>query len=113
MSNIEAIAFNEDHARYQAQEAAKDLKDEWMKDRVKQLLEGEYNPFTPDHVQEALAELEFADTLLLASYVSTSFKLPDNDSARINLADFITDRVQDYWHACAVIEAEREYDRKW
>lgn len=114
MSRAEAIAFNEDHARYQAQEAAADMRAAWVKDRVNQLiLKGEEcYPFTPEHVQEAIAQLELADTMLLGAHVSTSFNLPDNDSAKIHLADFITDRVQDYWHKMAVWQAENEYDQK-
>ncbi|HET8686656.1 MAG TPA: hypothetical protein VFM18_08330 [Methanosarcina sp.] len=110
----EAIAFNADLNRYMAQETAADYRAAWVEDRVNQLMkEGEeYDPFTPDHVQEAISELSVADAILLGSYVSTSFKLPDNDTARINLADFVTDRVQDYWHKMAVWQAENEYDKK-
>lgn len=114
MSKAEAIAFHEDHNRYQAAETRADNRAAWVKDRVNQLMKPgeECDPFTPDHVQEAIAQLEFADTLMLGAYVKSAFNLPDNTSAQVYLADFITDRVQDYWHKMAVWQAEKEYDSR-
>src|SRR5512138_1640074 len=110
----EAIAFNADLNRYMAQEVAADKRAAWVKDRVNQLMQQgeECDPFTPDHVQEAIAELEFADSMMLGAYVKSAFNLPDNTSAQVYLADFITDRVQDYWHKTAVFMAEKEYDSR-
>lgn len=108
----EAIAFNADLNRYMAQEVAADKRAEWVEDRVNQMLKAECSPFSPDHMTEAIDNLEFADQIMLASYMQSAFNLPDNVSAKIYLADFITDRVQDYWHKMSVHLAEKEYDQK-
>ena len=109
-TNAESAAFNEDHNRYMAQEVAADKRDNWVEERVNYLMTEEYSPFLPNHVTEALSELSDADAMLMGSYLQASFNLPENDSAKINLADFVVDRVHDYWHACAVTQAQKEYD---
>lgn len=113
-TNSEQIAFNEDLDRYQAKELAADNRAEWVESRVKDLMaEGqEYSPFKPSHVTEALSQLSDADAMLLGSYMQASYTLPNNDSAKINLSDFVIDRVQVYWHEMSVFMAQKEYDNK-
>lgn len=112
-TNSEAIAFYEDHNRYMAKEVEADKRAEWVARRVDDLMADgqEYYPFKPAHVTEAISNLSFADEIMLASYVSTAFKFPDNTPAQAYLADFIIDRVQDYWHQCAVKHAQELYDK--
>lgn len=110
LTNSEAIAFREDHDRYMAKEVAADKRDNWVENQVIELMREEYNTFKPEHVLEAISELSFADQILLGSYMQSAFNLPDNTTAQLNLSDFILDRVQDYWHACAVVQAQKQYD---
>ena len=114
MSKAEAIAFHEDHNRYQAAETRADNRAAWVEDRVNQLMQPgeECDPWKPEHVQEAISELCIADTILLGAYMKTAFTLPDNTTAQVNLSNFQTDRVQDYWHKTAVFMAEKEYDSR-
>lgn len=108
----ESYAFNRDLDLYYAEEIAADKRDNWVEERVNYLISDgqEYSPFLPANVLEAISELSFADQILLGSYMQSAFNLPENDSAKINLADFVVDRVHDYWHACAVTQAQKEYD---
>ena len=112
-TNSEQVAFNEDLNRYQAQEIAADMRVEWIESRVKDLMyDGqEYNPFKPENIQEAISELCFADQIMLGSYMQSAFKCPENTTAQLYLSDFILDRVQDYWHQCAVKHAQELYDK--
>src|SRR5574340_656956 len=103
-TNSEAIAFREDHDRYMAKEVAADKRAEWVEQRVKDLMADgeEYSPFKPENVLEAISEMCFADRSMLAAYIKMCSDNPINFSNHTHLADFVVDRVEDYWHQCAV-----------
>ena len=105
-------SFNEDLNRYHDKEIVADKRADLVESRVRDMLKSECNPFKPSHVTEALSQISDADAMLLGSYLQASYTLPTNDSAKINLADFVVDRVQDYWHEIAVFMAQKEYDNK-
>lgn len=106
ITNIEAIAFYEDLNHYMDKEASADKRAEWVEAKVKELMAGEYSPFLPDNVTEALSELSFADSCLMADYIKMCADHPDNVDNHVHLSDFVVDLVQDYWHGCAVKHAQ-------
>lgn len=112
-TNAEAIAFYEDHNRYMAQEVAADKRHEAVERAVSDSMGegGEYYPFTSDHVREALGELCFADQAMFAAYLVICDRNPNDLDTRTHLADFIVDRVNDYWHQIAVFQAQEQYDK--
>lgn len=113
LTNSEQVAFNEDLNRYMATEVEADKRAEWVEQKVKDLMADgqEYSPFKPENIQEAISELCFADQIMLGSYMQAAFNLPANISAQVYLSDFLVDRVQDYWHECAVKHANELYDK--
>ena len=106
----EAYAFNEDLNRYQAKEIAADKRDNWVEVRVNDILENEYRPYKPEHIQEAISELDFTDACLLGGYVQAAIQLPENTAARINLGDFMVRLCTEYWTKMAEFQAQKEYD---
>ena len=111
-TNSERIAFNEDLDRYMAKEVANDKYEEWVEEKTKELMDAEFSPFIPNNIQEAISEMCFADTCLLGAYVSTAARLHDNQSAQVNLADFVVRICNEYWEKSAKHHAEYLYDRK-
>lgn len=111
MSNIEKIAFTEDLNRHQDKETFLDDRAEWIEARVEELMKGEYSPSLPNNVTEALSELCFADQSMLAAYIQMCMLYNSDYYNRINLADFVIDRVDDYWHSTAVKIAADEYEK--
>lgn len=111
LTNSEAYAFNRDLDRYQRDEIAADKRDAFTEDAAKELMEGEYSPFIPKNVQEAISEMSFADACMLSAYVGTAAKLKDNNSAQVNLADFVVRICNEYWYKLAKDEAETQYDK--
>jgi len=93
-----------------SQEAESDKRTKWVEERVNYLMAEEYSPFLPNHVTEALRELSFADSCLMAGYIKMCADHPDNVDNHVHLGDFVVDRVHDYWHSCAVTQAQKEYD---
>jgi hypothetical protein len=61
----------------------------------------EYYPFTPDHIQEAIAELDLANSNLLAVYSVKARKEKIDTVAHLFLADCFLNLVKDYWDDCA------------
>jgi len=111
MTNSEAIAFYEDHNRFMAKEVAADKRREWINNKAQELFKGEYSPFLPFNVQEAISELSSADALLLGAYLSSCSVNPGNDVAAFALSEFLLDRVGDYWTAASRHQAEVLFDR--
>jgi len=111
-TNSERIAFNEDLDRYMAKEVANDKYEAWVEKKTQELMKGEFNPFLPNNVQEAISEMCFADSCMMGAYVGTAAKLKDNNSAQIALADFMVRVCMEYWEKSAKHHAEYLYDRK-
>lgn len=109
MSNSELAAFNEDLNRHMAAEVSADKMAEWVERKVDDLMAGEYSPFNPDNVTEALSELCLADQILLSSYIKMCHDKPMNLDTHTHLADFMVDRVNDYWHEAATSKARDLY----
>jgi len=112
-TNGERIAFTEDMDRYMAKEVAAEERSEWVENKANELFAGDYSPFMPENVQEAISELCFADAMLLGAYLYACASHPDNDVSATTLADFLVDRSNTYWRAAAirratVLEDERE-----
>ena len=72
---------------------------------------GEHYPFTSENVTEALTQMCFADQAMLASYIKMCFENHCNLDTPVHLADFVVDRVNDYWYKIAVFQAQEQYDK--
>jgi hypothetical protein len=108
----EAHAFNADLDRYMAAEVAADKRDEWINEKAKELFAGEYSPFLPANVLEAVSEMQFSDQMLFGAYLSACAAHPDNDVSQVTLCDFLVDRIGDYWATAARSYAETLFDKR-
>jgi hypothetical protein len=102
--------LNEHLAKKEKQET---FQNEWIDDKVKDLLSGECDPFLPDNVREALSEMDTPEMILFCSYLSSANKLPSNMPAQAHLADFMVNKVKAYWADVAHRIAQKEFDREF
>lgn len=111
-TNSERAAFNEDLDRYMAKEVAADKREEWIENRMAELLNGEFDPYNPMNVQEAISEMVTHQAIMLASYLQSANNLPNNDTAQIHAAEYVRKVVNEYWDDLARQVAEYDYDRR-
>lgn len=105
--------YYDEHIQHKAKEAKDDQRHEAVERMVDDSMRegGEYYPFNSDNVIEALVELCFADQAMLASYVKMCHDKSMDFDTHTHLADFMVDRVNDYWHKIAVKKAQEQYDK--
>lgn len=69
----------------------------------------EYYPFDVKNMEEAMCNLSFADSSMLAAYMKGAGENYDDQSAHVHLADFMIRVVREYWIEAAMKKAEEEY----
>ena len=111
-TNSERAAFNEDLDRYMAKEVESEKRYDWVEERKNDLLAGVYNPFLPENVQEAIAEMVTHQAIMLGSYIQSAENLPNNNSAQVNASEYIRKVIKEYWEDLAQKVAEDDYDRR-
>ena len=108
----EAYAFNADLNRYMAAETKADMRDEWINQTAQELFKGEYSPYLPDNVQEAVSEMDYATASVFGAFLSACAANPNNDISQVGLCDFLVDRIGDYWVEAARRRAEVLFDEQ-
>lgn len=90
---------------------ADETKMQWIVDRANSLMEPgeEYYPFSVENVNEALSNLNFVNSCLLAGYIKIADENYGDQSAHVHLADFIKRVIREYWVDPAMKKAEEEY----
>jgi hypothetical protein len=111
-TNSERAAFNEDLDRYMAKEVAADKREEWIEERKAELLKGEYHPYKPENVQEALAEMPMFKAMALASFLSSASVNKTNEMSHFSVSLYMIKVVNEYWDDLARQVAEFDYDRR-
>jgi hypothetical protein len=97
--------------KHLAKEDEAEHAQDWKDDYVEELLAegGEYYPFKPESLQEAIAELKLHEAILLSSYAHVAHKLP-SQSSKEYLAEYLGKIVYDYWKDAAEKKADVDYN---
>lgn len=88
--------------RYLRRQDAEDARANWIEERTEELLAGDYAPFLPENVAEAMGEMSKED---MAAYALT-LKLEAYSAA----CTFQVILLKAYWLKLATAKAENEYD---
>jgi hypothetical protein len=86
-----------------------ELKEQTIKARVDELLASECDPWTHDHVLEAIGQTE---SILFTCAVSVAHQLPHNPISENALVQQTLKTVFDYWNNVATELADSEFDSR-
>jgi len=86
-----------------------DLREQTIKARVAELLAGECDPWTHDHVLEAIGQTQ---SILFTCAVSVAHQLPHNPISEDALVQQTLKTVFDYWNHVAEYVANKEFDER-
>ena len=86
-----------------------ELKEQTIKARVAELLAGECDPWTHEHILEALAQ---TDSFTLTTTVACAAKLTGNPISKDALIHQVLETVRGYWQMCAEYIANNEFDSR-
>ena len=97
------------HAHLESQDDSK--HDEFIEQAVEDYLQGEYFPFSPDHVSEALTEIQGGDLTVLSAHLLTAAtsKFPEHQA---NVSRVLVDAVVGYWTRQATAQAEKDWGNR-
>lgn len=84
---------------------------EFIEASVKEYLKGEFSPFTPKNVNEALVELEFGQLTQLSARLVVASKLEGDVSSRVSTVDLMLDFIKDYWTKQATAKAQSDWEK--
>jgi hypothetical protein len=91
-------------ARHLDEIDASDAKNEWIDQRAKELLQGDYSPKNCDNMIEAIGNTAHANKQTLVDRV--------NQCRAIGITALIRDISYDYWAGKAEQRAEQEWQRR-
>ena len=85
-------------------------REKLVEDTIDSLLSpsGEYYPFTPENLGEALTQADERTIFRLAVLAASSDELPDNPCSSRDLAICIRSIANTYWHSMAREKADKE-----
>ena len=85
--------------------------DGFIEQAVEDYLQGEYFPFIPDHVSEALCEIQGGDLTILSAHLLTAAtsKFPEHQA---NVSRVLVDAVVGYWTKQATAQAEKDWGNR-
>ena len=97
------------HAYLESQDDSK--HDEFIEQAVEGYLADEYFPFNPDHVSEALTEIQGGDLTVLSAHLLTAAtsKFPEHQA---NVSRVLVDAVVGYWTKQATAQAEKDWGNR-
>lgn len=84
-----------------------ELKEQTIKARVDELMAGECDPWTHDHILEAIGQ---SDSMVFTCTVACAHKLPHNPISEADLVHQTLLTVSNYWHGVALTIARTEFD---
>ncbi len=87
-----------------------DQREKLIESTVEQMLssEGEFYPFLPNHLAEALAQADDRSMMRLAVLVASADELPDNQISQSAVSICLRGTASDYWRKYAEEKAENE-----
>ena len=85
-------------------------REKLVEDAIESLLSlsGEYYPFTPENLGEALTQADEKTIFRLAVLAASSDELPDNPYSSRNLAICLRSIANTYWYSLAKEKVEKE-----
>ena len=97
------------HSYLESQDDSK--HDEFIEQAVEDYLQGEYFPFSPDHVSEALCEIHGGYLTILSAHLLTAAtsKFPEHQA---NVSRVLVDAVVGYWTRQATAQAEFDWGNR-
>ena len=106
MRDANEAALNQYMKEVDAAERVQDWEDSYAEELLAE--DGEFYPFKPENLQEAIAELKLHEIILLSAYAHVAHKLP-SQSSKEYLAEYLVKIVYDYWKDAAEKKADRDY----
>ena len=93
-----------------------EMTDTARKDFIEQAVEGyladEYFPFNPDHVSEAMNEIQGGDLTILSAHLLTAHRNPQFQELQLNVSRVLLGAVVDYWTKQATAQAEKDWENR-
>lgn len=93
-----------------AEERSAEDRERLIEQQVQELTkpDGDCDPFTVEHFQEAIAQMEYGKVVVVSSFAHTAAKLPHNDTAKSMFSDVLINEVRKYWENVARYILENE-----
>lgn len=84
-------------------------REKMVEDEIQRLMSdgGEFYPFSPKNLEEALGNFSKITYIMLSSYAHTANKLADNTYAHNWMSDIFLKEIKNYWLPIATETAEK------
>ena len=88
-------------------------REEFIKQTVEGYLAAEYDPFSTDHVSEAMNEIHGGDLTILSAHMLTAHRNPQFQELQLNVSRVLLGAVVDYWTKQATAQAQVDWETRW
>ena len=87
-------------------------RNDFIEQTVEGYLADEYFPFNPDHVSEAMNEIQGGDLTILSAHLLTAHRNPQFQELQLNVSRVLLGAVVDYWTKQATAQAEKDWGNR-
>ena len=92
----------------QRMESDSEYREQCILDQVSALTQkgAEFDPFTHEHIMEALANLDHGNEFVLGAFIGAASELEDNEFAQAACAQTTLKVIREYWEKRARVDVE-------
>ena len=87
-------------------------REEFIEQTVEGYLAAEYDPFSTNHVSEAMNEIQGGDLTILSAHLLTAHRNPQFQELQLNVSRVLLGFVVDYWTKQATAQAEKDWENR-